>query len=192
MKPVDINAVLGGFVDRGIWYYYDTATVAQAASTGTQISFFAIPQGPTKSKLLTNMTLGNQFPPPRCLIMDNLGFYFNSNVIKPDVDLIVNNCYCEFRIDDKIFFEGHLWRYASGYGIVGTSTQTGESAWNIGKADITANLRFGQYSKYIAPQQLFSLVLNFPTAQTLTATADGGVGIGLIAMIQGLTDRSVQ
>jgi hypothetical protein len=189
---VDINSIIRGFVDRGIWYYYDTATVAQGASTGTSIPFFASPISATKSKLLTNMTLGNQFPPPRCLVLDNIGFYFSTTMLKADIDLFLDNCFMEFRIDDKIFFEGHLWRYASGYGLVGTSTKTNEAAWNIGLPDVGSVLRFGNFAKYIAPQQLFSLNLTFPTAQTMTTTANGGVGARIVTVLQGLTDRSVQ
>jgi len=189
---VDINSILGGFVDRGIWQYYDTAVVAQGASTGTSQQFFSLPISPTKSKLLTNMTLGGQFPPPRCLILDNIGFYFSTTMLKADIDLWLDSCYMEFRIDDKIYFEGHLWKYAAGYGLVGVSTKTNESAWQVGSPSNQDNLRFGNYAKYIAPQQLFSLNLVFPTAVTMTTTANGGVGARVVAILQGLTDRSVQ
>lgn len=191
-NPTDINSILAGFVDRGIWYYYDTLVVAQAASTGASIPLFTNPISGTKTKLLTNMVLGGQFPPPRCLILDNIGFYFSSTMLKADIDLFLDNAYIEFRIDDKIYFEGHLWRYAAGYGLVGTSTKSNEAAWQVGLPDVGSVLRFGGFAKYIAPQQIFSLNVIFPTAQTMTTTANGGVGARIVACLQGLTDRSVQ
>jgi hypothetical protein len=192
MSAPDINAVLSGFVDRGIWYYYDTATVAAGASTGTSIQFFSDPISATKTKLLTNMVRGNTFPPPRCLILDNIGWYFSSKMLKADIDNMLDGCYMEFRIDDKIYFEGHLWKYATGCGLTGVSTQTAESVYTLGAPDIRAGLHFGDFAKYIAPLQQFSLTLTFPTAVTMTAAANGGTGLRLVSVLDGLTDRAVQ
>lgn len=196
----DINSILAGFVDRGIWYYWDTITVAQNAAGSTSYSPFSVPigQGTTafgsgaKNKMDTNMVRGNQFPPPRCLILDHIGFFFGSEMLKADIDLFINNYYMELRIDEKIYFEGHLWYYAPGAGLYGNGTKTAEAAWGIGLPDFRAAIHFGDYAKYIAPLQQFSLSLIAPSAPTFTSTANGGVGVRLIPMLCGLTDRAVQ
>jgi hypothetical protein len=50
---------------------------------------------------------------------------------------------------------------------------------------------FGNYGKYIAPLQNFGLKLTFPMG-TLPKTSSNGVGLNLICLMKGLTDRSVQ
>ena len=53
--------------------------------------------------------------------------------------------------------------------------------------------RYGNYSKYIAPLQQFSLTITFPgTPPTLATTAAGGTGLRLVVFLDGLTDRAVQ
>ena len=68
-----------------------------------------------------------------------------------------------------------------------------------------ATRSFGNYAKYIAPLQNFSLTITFPSlvvlttggtypgaAPTLTAAASGGAGLNVVVLMDGLTDRSVQ
>lgn len=200
MAGRDINSILAGFVDRGMWYFYDTIVVA--VNTALQRSYdpFSVPigQGTTafgtgaKNKMDTNMRRGNQFAPPQCLILDHIGFYFGSEMLKADIDNFLNNFYFEFRIDDKIYFEGHLWYYAAGAGLAGASTKTNEGGWTNGAPEFGAAIHFGEYAKYIAPQQQFSLTLIAPNPPTTTTTANGGQGLRLIPMLCGLTDRAVQ
>ena len=196
----DINSIMAGWVDRGPWQYWDTLRAAQASTLASSYSVFSIPIGQTdpgtglvKTKLDTNMQRGNQFPPPRCLVLQQIGFYFASTVLKADIDLVLNACYVEFRIDEKIYFEGQLWQFPAGVGLTGVSTQTDESAWVNGVPMPQATRRYGDYSKYIAPLQQFSMTIIFPgTPPTLTTTANGGKGLILVPFLDGLTDRAVQ
>jgi hypothetical protein len=59
-----------------------------------------------------------------------------------------------------------------------------------------ATFRFGNFSKYIAPLQRFSLVIYFPEDPRPTLLAaggtTGGVGLWIIVFMKGLTDRAVQ
>jgi len=189
------NAIMAGWIDRGPWYYYDTVNVA-AGALAAQYSPFSVPIGAqdpltstTKTKLATNMLSGNSFPPPRCLLLMQLGFYFSSRMTKHDIDLVLDNCYFEFRIDDKIFHEGHMWEYGAGGGLTGVSTQNAESVYTNGMPSPFQVKRFDDFSKYIAPLQRFSMVINFPgTPPTLT----GPAGLYLVCILDGLTDRSVQ
>lgn len=203
------NSIMEGWVDRGPWYYYDT--VIQQGSGGatpatqllSQYTPFSIPIGQqnpaigaANTKLITNMKTSNSFAPPRCLLLMQIGFYFSSRMIKSDIDNIIDSCYFEFRIDDKIFHEGHLYEYADGAGLSGTSTRNNESAWVNGVPILPLTKRFQDWSKYIAPLQQFSMTINFSGNPALNTTAPpvltGPAGLYMMVKLDGLTDRSVQ
>ena len=59
-----------------------------------------------------------------------------------------------------------------------------------------ATFRFGNFAKYIAPLQRYSLVIYFPeflpTLLPSTGPQGAAPGIWIIAFLKGLTDRAVQ
>ncbi len=193
----DINSVMGGWKDRGPWIYYDSIyTLGGALQSSYQP--FSIPiggvdpiTGATKTKLQTNMISGNNFGSSRCLVLEQLGFEFPSNVSKADIDLILNGCYFEFKIEDKIYFEGLLSFYPSGTGLSGVTGTSGESVYYIGFPVASFSRRYGNYSKYIAPLQQFSMTLYFPGTPPSISTALG-THVFIRPILDGLTDRSVQ
>jgi hypothetical protein len=206
----DINALIGQMVDRGIWHYYYTLKLAAGATLGSQYTLFNAAVGsadpypltgtPILTKVETNMpnTSTNGFNAPRDLILDQIGFQFN-NTRLADMVTFDQYSYFEFKIIDKVFFEGKLKFHPSGTGFYGNSTQTSESLWTLGIPDPTATNRFNNFSKYIAPQMNWSIVLYFPptsgpsaAAATLTTTNQGGTGLTLETFLKGLTDRAVQ
>jgi hypothetical protein len=198
--PVDINSVIAGMVDRGVWPYYDNLVTAAGTALQSQYTMFAYQLGVsdpitglTKTLINTNMTVPKQFSPPRCLVLMWMGFYFRGMLLA-DIQLILNNYYFQFFIDDKEFFQGFLELHPSGLGVFGASTNSGESAWQNGLPAFQAHRAFGRYSKYIAPLQQFTakLTCGYSTPPTLTTTALGGKGLNLYWVLDGLTDRSVQ
>ena len=223
----DINAIVGQMVDRGKWYYYDTLKIPPGATVGPQYRFFTNGNGQPdpnngnlpKTDLETNLPgLGSAFPPPYDLILNNLGFYFTTDTTLYDINQIMKYSWFEFKILEKTFFKGHLWRHPPGAGVNGHSTgiaAPGEHAWTNGIAAPAAVWSFGDWAKYIAPLMTFSLTINFPetvsgflngvlgasatantqavgTLPTLNTAAQQGNGVTLIAIMQGLTDRAVQ
>lgn len=191
------NSIMDGWVDRGPWVYWDTITFASGAVL-QQYNPFSVPIGqadPTnanqlKTKLQTNMVRGNQFPPPRCLLLIDIGFAFATNFPKADIDKILNACWMEFRIDDKIFHEGPLELYPSGSGLDGVSVNSGESTYHLGWPAPEFARRYGDWAKYIAPTQQFSMVINFGGGGvSIPSLTTGGT---LRIYLDGLTDRSVQ
>jgi hypothetical protein len=196
----DTNAILEGFVDRCPWTFFDTVTQPAAVLSATY-NPFAVPigspdaiTGQQKTKLQTNMRRGNQFPPPQCLIMQSIGVHFAGTqgtaatpMVKADIDRWLNSCYIEFRIDEKIFHEGFLWMFPSGGGLSGTTTNNAESAWVNGLPAVQYTRRYDRWSRYIAPQQQFSLTVVFPGTPP---TTDGTSVV--IFTLDGITDRSVQ
>jgi hypothetical protein len=198
----DINSIMAGWVDRGPWTYYDTLILAQGTTFAATYSMYSTPIGAqdpyqtgnvVKTKLNTNMVRGNQFPPPRCLVLMQVGWYFSSQMLKGDIDKFLDNCYLEFRIDDKIFWEGQPWQFPAGFGLAGVTTASGTNVMTNGIPAPQFTRRYGGYSKYIAPLQQFSWVWNFPgTPPTLATTGQGGSGMYAISLLDGLTDRAVQ
>lgn len=201
------NSIMANWVDRGPWQYWDTITIVAGSVGASQYSPFSVPIGSqdpltnlTKNKLQTNMVRQNQFPPPRCLLLNAIGFYFESTWLKSDIDLFLQNYYQEFRIDEKIFHEGYLWMYPPGSGLTGVTTQTGESVYSIGVPAPGYMRRYGDWSKYIAPLQQFSMVVNFQTSQVIASAVGTATSVpptfvngGTIRIfLDGLTDRSVQ
>ena len=208
MAARDINSIMAGWVDRGPWQYYDTIRVPNATQFAASYSPFSTPIGAgdplynnvAKTKLITNMLRGNNFPPPRCLVIMQIGFYFSSQMAKGDIDLVLDNAFVEVRIDDKIFMEGQLWQFPPGVGMAGVTTQTGVGAFTNGLPSLEATRRYGEYSKYVAPLQQFSMTITFsgtpPTTGGNTLTGGGATSpannVYLVPFFDGLTDRSVQ
>lgn len=194
------NSIMAGWVDRGPWQYWDTITAAGGGTLLSQYSPFSVPigsqnplpPGPTlKTKLQTNMVRGNQFPPPKCLLLIAIGFYISSRMLKVDIDAILDACWMEFRIDDKIFHEGQLWQFPPGAGLTGVTTQTGESVYAMGIPAPCYMRRYDSWSKYIAPLQQFSMTITFNTPPTMSGDSTFP-GMYIVPFLDGLTDRSVQ
>jgi hypothetical protein len=198
------NSIMAGWVDRGPWQYWDTIDNGGGVTPGapgepvsSTYNPFSVPIGQinpltnlAKTKLETNMVRGNQFPPPRCLLLIAIGFYFSSRMLKVDIDAILDNCWMEFRIDDKIFHEGQLWQFPGGVGLAGVTTNSGESVYTNGLPSPVYTRRYNEWAKYIAPLQQFSMLVTFPgTPPTMSST---GIGVYMPIYLDGLTDRSVQ
>jgi len=219
-QPMDINSILGNFVDRGVWPYYDipyAALTAGSVTLPTQVTLFATPVGTsdpvtnlTKTRVQTNMiSAGSQygFGATRCLILEAIGFGFPSYLQKANVDQILGTSYMQFQIAEKIFYEGRLELWPGGFGLMGVSTQTGEESWTLGLPVPEAMRRFNlEYGKYIAPTIPFNLTVYFPNAPTIAVAGTAATIPGaltnptssaicvpyLFALLDGLTDRAVQ
>jgi len=189
---MDNNTLMGNVVDRGPWIFWDTQTIAQAASSGTSLQPFSLPISGTKTKLATNMTKSNQLPPPQRFLLRSLGFYFSPTTILADQVLLANAAYFEFRIDQKIYHEGRLEFMPGGIGFQGSTSKNNEAVWTNGQPSLIARRDFGKYSRLIGDNQVFTLTINLPTAVTMTTTANGGFGLDLICLMDGILDRSVQ
>jgi hypothetical protein len=206
------NSIMAGWIDRGPWQYWDTVQGSAGAALLTSYSVFSVPigqqnpyvTGTSKGKLLTNMQQSGTFPPPRCLLLLQLGFFFGGQSVtggsqagvtwtpmfQDDIVAILNASYMEFRIDDKIFHEGQLWQFPPGVGMGGATAQSGQAVWTNGLPAPCYSRRYGDWSKYIAPLQLFSMTITIPgTPPTMDSN---GPGLYMPVFMDGLTDRSVQ
>lgn len=204
---VDINALIKGMVSRDIWTYWYVlnipagTTVAQSYTLFNAVAGDIDPYnaGVTLSKVQTNMPsrANAGLAAPRDLVLDSIGTGFSSNTRLADQNAFLTNSYFEFKILDKVFFEGPLTLFPSGTGLMGFSDITGEGVWQNGQVGIHNRKRFGDYSKYIAPLMQFSFIIYFPQASNLFTTLAAGSptfgnGISLRVDLNGLTDRPVQ
>ena len=200
---MDNNTFIGNTLDRGPWILYDTQQVTQGAAIPTSWQFFNIPiggtivggplNGTTKTKLQTNMKKQNQLPQPQRFLLRSLAFYFQASTQLIDQILVTENCYFEFKIDEKIYHEGLIQFNPSGLGLDGLpGGAAGVDLVQIGQRTLTARRDYGDYARVVSDALSFSLVLYFPTAETATSTANGGNNISLIAIMDGILDRLVQ
>lgn len=197
-NPQDINTIVGGMVDRCPWRWWDTFTwtlASPAVAVPSQINFFQVAMNQVdpytavpKTKVDTNMTQPGQFTPPYCLVMDQIGFHIVSTDTKADLDKFWNQCWMEFKILGKIFFEGLLWMFPGAFGFSGTQNPSStDQSWVNGLPAPQYGWRLGKYSRYIPPLTNFSLRLYFPgTPPTLASS------FKVVAYLDGLTDNPVQ
>lgn len=221
---VDINALVGGMTDRNKRYYFDTLKVASGATVINQYNFFANqkgvadpnnPTGGPKTYVETNMVKANELSAPYDMVIYNLGFYFSPDVTLYDQEQILKFGYFEFKIMEKTYHLGHLWRHPSGAGVSGATSQANESAWQNGIVQPQSIYFFDKFAKYLPPAVNFSLTLNFPetvtqavgttlgalntlygqvgaSLPTLRTAAQGGNGLWLVAFMNGVGNGPVQ
>ena len=98
----DINALLGGVVDRKKWYWYDTFKAVPGYQTLTgEYNFFTQAVGQadlynnnvSKTLLETNLTgQGGQFSSPYDMVLTNLLFKFSEDMLLYDIVLPRDRC----------------------------------------------------------------------------------------------------
>lgn len=197
-KPEDINSIVGGMVDRSPWRWWDTwnqPLASPAVGVNSQINFFQTGMnqvdpvtGLTKTKLDTNMTQSGQFSPPYCLVMEQFGFYIETNDTLADVKKVFGGCWFEFKILSKIFFEGLVWMAPGAFGLTGERNgQSTDSFIVNGLAAPQYGYRVGKYARYIPPLTNFSMRLFFPGTPPTLASA-----FKLVCYLDGLSDNPVQ
>lgn len=204
------NAFVANTVDQEPYIYWDAGSLI--AAPGAQLTStyfpFSIPVGQpnpnltgnvANTKLQTNMQTGNQFPPPRCLLLNAICFQYASNMLKSDIDLIENGAYFEFKIADKTFFEGYLRDCPAGAGLMGVSTNNGESVYTNGWPTPAGRRTFGSWAKYIPPLTRFSLNVIFNGSNNIVAgnatpptMSAQGTGMNIRVVLDGITALPVQ
>lgn len=174
-----------------------------------------------KTFVETNMLTGGMFTAPHDLLLKQIGFEFFCDSRLYDMEQILKYSYFEFTIDEKVFYRASMLLHPSGTGLSGVSTQTGESTYVNGTPNPYATRRFGDFARYIPPLMNFNVTIYFPeTVGAATNTAvgattnlsaiqvangqtaaalpilstqgQGGAGVWIKVILDGLTDRPVQ
>lgn len=207
-----INPIMPNSADIVSWVLYDRFNFVAGATVPNQFNFFTAPIGAGgKTKIDTNMELVQQLPAPLWMNVTGIGFWFGSDTIKLDIDLIVNSSYIEFWVGQKVYLEGPLQCFPGAAGLAGVSTQTNESVFTNGVPgpgnyfDVRlpaglglggGNVSDGLIGITILQNQQFSVRVLAPGGgATLTAAAavpTPGNGARVMAYLYGILSRGVQ
>lgn len=196
------NAFVANTVDQEPFLYWDTVITAAGTQLSSVYNVFSIPIGTPNpfngnapnTKLQTNMQKANEFPPPRCLLLNAMEIQYSSQMTKADIDKVEDGAYFEFKISDKTFFEGYLRDAPAGAGLMGVTTQNGESVYTNGWPTPAGRRTFGSWSKYIPPLTRFTLNIFFNGSNTggTLPTLAGPVGLYMRVVFDGITALPVQ
>lgn len=184
------------------WYLYDEINVAVNTAVGPEQDFFSVPIGGTqntitKTKQQTNMEQVSQLPAPQHFNCSALEIFFATNMLKTDIDSVLNNYYLEFWIGQKIYAEGPLFKFPGGAGLSGTSQQSGQQSWSNGIANPMAivDFRMGDnpIGHHILQGQNFKVKILGTTFTTVNSSANpAGTGLNFWCVLEGILSRGVQ
>ena len=211
---VDMNSLQAGIVDRVSGFYYYTLELAAGAALAPTYNLFnaAVTEADpyplvandvltkVKTNILTRANAG--FAPPYDIVVDAVGIEVDPLMNPADINLISRYSYFEFKILQKMQWEGKIEAYPAGMGIQGATAVNAQAQWNNGVPEHGARKRFGRYGKYLGPQTMWSWELNFPanagpvvagahTVPTLLTANQGGIGACIRFYLFGLLDRPV-
>jgi hypothetical protein len=187
---IDINALVDQLVDQQKTYAYDLLTLAPGTQVQSQpYNIFKNPIGQAdpyngglvKTARETNLTKSGEFSAPTDFILNNLGFYFMPGNQEFDIEQIINHCYFEFKILQKVLWSGHLMRHPSGMGLYGFSNVQNDVSIQNGVPEPSKVWHFGDWRKYIPPETGFSLTLNFTETYDSIYNGAGSGGTGAAA-----------
>lgn len=118
MTGSDVKTMMGGFVDRARWRWWDRVIARHGK---LELPFFRVPvmavcpfSGKVKTFRETNMIQGDQIPAPMHSVVFQVGFEVAAPT--PIIDLFYGSCWMEFKVWQKVFLRGPLWRFREGDG----------------------------------------------------------------------------
>lgn len=135
------NPIAANQADIVYWVIYDQYFLAPGQNMPSKFTFFQVPQGQTitsgvttytKAKQNTNMTQVSTLEAPQWMNTIGLGIYFGSNMVKPDIDNVLNTYYLEYWVTAKIYAEGPLQVFPAGAGLSGGTTVAEAQSWSNG------------------------------------------------------------
>lgn len=190
------NPIAANSADIVPWWWYDRLTTAVAVTSATEYDFFTVPIGGTKYKQDTNLEQVSRMNDPQHFNCTALKFYFASNMLKVDIDTLMNTYYMEFWIGGKVYAEGPLQLYPGGAGLSGVSAVSGQTTFTNGVPNPLAvvDFRMGDnpIGHHILQGQSFKVKVLTNAGFTTATTAAGGFGINLMCILEGILSRGVQ
>lgn len=171
---------------------YDTVVLAAAAAVTDTTSSLFTDVGPAsgKTKALTNMTQSGILPSPQAFSIFGFRFRWREDILRADLDSILNGFALAFTLGQKEYNLGPLWYYATGGGIAGET--------NVSAAQFLTN---GTPMRESRHQLSLPIVIEsridfeahlIGTAFTLAAGGAGGTGFTFQLLLDGLYARGVQ
>jgi len=77
-------------------------------------------------------TSNQGFNPPWDIVLDSIGVEFDPQMTPADINLVSRYSFFQFKILQKMQWEGKLENYPAGMGISGATSQNAQSQWNNG------------------------------------------------------------
>ena len=197
------------------WIFYDRNTTGAGVNSLAQYTFFNVPIGTGgKVQADTNLTQVSRLNDPQWFNCTALGFYFTSNMVKADIDGLLNAYYHQFTIGDKIYATGPLQCFPGGAGLQGVDTRNNEGTYSNGQANLgnvydlrlPAGLQLGVDASSGVPivadgligqtilqgQNFNDQVIGTPFALSAAAAPNNGVGLNFMCFLYGILSRGVQ
>lgn len=171
---------------------YDTVTLAAAAAVNETTSSLFTDVGPAsgKTRALTNMTQAGILPSPQAFSIFGFRFRWREDILRADLDSILNGFALTFSLGQKEYNLGPLWYYASGGGIAGET--------NVSAAQFLTNGTPMRESRHqLSLPIVIESRIDFEahlvgTAFTLAVGGAGGTGFTFQLLLDGLYARGVQ
>jgi len=210
MPGRNTNAFVADLVDREPARYWDTVQTLAGGSQVLQPVYFCfstpigaqnqfLANNAANTKLQTNMQKKNEFPAPRCLLLNAICIQYSPRMTFADIAAVEDSAWLELKISEKIFHEGYLRDFPAGAGITGFTTNSGTDIVNNGCPAPVYERMFGSWSKYIPPLTLFTLNIYFNGSNGLGAggtnappTMTGPAGLYMRILLDGVSDLPVQ
>jgi len=203
------NPIAPNQADLVNWNIYDRWTVAAATATPSQFKFFTQPIGTnSKTKTDTNMEQVQRLPDPQWANVVGVGFYLSSNMIKSDIDSLLNGYYTEFWVSQKVYLEGPIQCFPGAAGLAGAFGTTASAADvlmtnGVARTDNFFDVRLpaglqlpgmttdGLIGITILQGQSFHVDMNSP-AGTFTTAAGPAIGLNVMCYLYSVLSRGVQ
>ena len=171
---------------------YGTVVLAAGATLSQMASALFTNVGPASNKTLalTNVTQSEKLPAPEAFSIFGYRFRWSEDVLRADIQTIINGFALEFYLGQKQYQRGPLWYYAAGGGIYAFTTKTSESVYVNGLPSREAMHKLAIPVVIENQMTFFSQLVG--NAITLTAAASGGTGFTFQLLLDGLYARGVQ
>ena len=171
---------------------YDTLATAAGATLANLSQFFTNPAGKTLAQ--TNVTTAKRLDAPEAFAVKGIRLRVVESVLLADFIAFMNpqaGYALEFWIGGKYYNRGPVWYYNCGGGVSGlagtantayTNGRTGEPDAHVLAINIVIDNQASFFGQLVAS----------PTALTLTTASNGGTGLVLQMLLDGLHARGVQ
>lgn len=171
---------------------YDTVTIAAGGAVNATTASFFTNVGPASGKTLaqTNMRLVSQLPAPQAFCIYGVRVRWSENILLADLISILNGFALTFVLGDRAVQQAPLWYFPAGGGIDGFTTRNDSSVYTNGNPTREAMHK-------LAIPIVIESVMNFyaqldGNAFTLAAANDGGTGLTIQLLLDGLYAKGVE
>jgi hypothetical protein len=181
---------------------YDTVTTAaNTALTEANSAFFTtVGSGSGKGLNQTNMTQPGRLVAPEAFAIFSYRLRWNENILFADALSLVNNFAWQFSINIKAYQLAPIWNFAAGGGLDSRGLITSTTAGLTQVTNLTSTTNGSPTREAILRLAITLSIenqVNFAaqlrgTSFTTTASASGGTGVIITALLDGLYARAIQ